>query len=75
MIVGQCYCSAGDVFSMQWARYMQCDGSPDPANLGEINMYLTLWKEDVKNIDFEIILKEAALVLKVPIPLLLVQLI
>lgn len=53
---------------------MRCDGSPDPSNLGEINMYLTLWKEDVKNIDFEIILKEAALLLQVPIPLLLVQL-
>ena len=44
---------------------MKCDGSPDPTILPEINMYMSLWREDVENIDFETVLKESALVLKV----------
>ena len=44
---------------------MKCDGSPDPTMLPEINMYMSLWREDVEDIDFETVLKESALVLKV----------
>jgi len=44
---------------------MKCDGSPDPTILPEINMYMSLWREDVEDIDFDTVLKESALVLKV----------
>lgn len=30
----------------KWARYMRCDGSPDPTIAGEINTYLNLQRED-----------------------------
>ncbi|XP_055900760.1 dynein axonemal intermediate chain 7 homolog isoform X8 [Biomphalaria glabrata] len=30
----------------RWARYMRCDGSPDPVNQGEINTYINLRVED-----------------------------
>lgn len=30
----------------QWARYMLCDGSPDPKVTKEINTYINLWREE-----------------------------
>jgi len=44
---------------------MKCDGSPDPTILPEINMYMSLWREDVDNTDFDTVLKSSDLVLKV----------
>jgi len=50
---------------LQWARYMKCDGSPDPTILPEINMYLSLWQEDMDKTDFDVVLEGSNLVLKV----------
>ena len=44
---------------------MKCDGSPDPTNLPEINMYLSLWRENIANTDFDLVLKDSDLALKV----------
>jgi len=44
---------------------MKCDGSPDPTILPEINMYISLWREDVDNTDFDLVLKDSSLALKV----------
>jgi len=44
---------------------MKCDGSPDPTILPEINMYISLWREDVEKTGFEMVLKDSDLVLKV----------
>ena len=44
---------------------MRCDGSPDPTILPEINMYMSLWREDRLHADIESILKESDLVLQV----------
>lgn len=30
----------------RWIRYTKCDGSPDPVNAGQINTFLSLWKDD-----------------------------
>jgi len=44
---------------------MKCDGSPDPTILPDVNMYMSLWREDVENVDFDMVLKDSDLVLKV----------
>ena len=51
----------------QWARYMRCDGSPDPTIAVEINTYMNLWRENTKENDIDTILKESNLVLSVSI--------
>ena len=43
---------------------MRCDGSPDPSISGEINTFLTLWKEDAVN-DIKSSLKHTELALEV----------
>jgi len=44
---------------------MQCDGSPDPTVLPEINMYMSLWREEMDNMSFDTVLQDSDLVLKV----------
>ena len=44
---------------------MRCDGSPDPTIAGEINTYMNLWRENIKDNDIGTILKESNLVLAV----------
>jgi len=58
-------CLLSVIFVLQWARYMKCDGSPDPTILPEINMYMSLWREDTENVSFDSVLKSSDLVLKV----------
>ncbi|XP_025088707.1 axonemal 84 kDa protein-like isoform X3 [Pomacea canaliculata] len=45
----------------KWARYMRCDGSPDPTIQGEINTYINLRLEDTAETDVERILKDTVL--------------
>ena len=49
----------------QWARYMRCDGSPDPTNQGEINTYINLKLENKDRDDAESVLKDSQLDLAV----------
>jgi len=48
---------------------MKCDGSPDPTILPEINMFMSLWREDLDNTGFDVVLKDSDLVLKVISPI------
>ncbi|KAK3104097.1 hypothetical protein FSP39_024384 [Pinctada imbricata] len=45
----------------KWDRYMLCDGSPDPTNLGEINTYINLRLEDTAHDDVESVFKTSEL--------------
>lgn len=47
----------------KWARYMRCDGSPDPTIQGEINTYINLWRESKEDVDIDSVLKESDLTL------------
>ena len=46
-------------------RYMKCDGSPDPTIPGEINTYISLWRENEDRVQVEDVLKDATLCLSV----------
>ncbi|XP_021353310.1 axonemal 84 kDa protein-like isoform X3 [Mizuhopecten yessoensis] len=45
----------------KWARYMRCDGSPDPLIAGEINTYINLRMEDREHDDVESVLQASKL--------------
>ncbi|KAK3598788.1 hypothetical protein CHS0354_020899 [Potamilus streckersoni] len=45
----------------KWARYMRCDGSPDPTIQGDINTYINLRREDMTHIDIDSVLKDSEL--------------
>ncbi|KAL3842016.1 hypothetical protein ACJMK2_020088 [Sinanodonta woodiana] len=45
----------------KWARYMRCDGSPDPTVQGEINTYIHLRREDMSRNDIGSVLKDSEL--------------
>ncbi|CAL1547102.1 unnamed protein product [Lymnaea stagnalis] len=45
----------------KWARYMKCDGSPDPTNQGEINTYINLRLEDKTRDDSISVLADSVL--------------
>ncbi|XP_064635495.1 dynein axonemal intermediate chain 7 homolog isoform X2 [Lineus longissimus] len=47
----------------KWARYMRCDGSPDPTIPGEINTYMNLWREDNERVTIDQVLKDSDLAL------------
>lgn len=49
--------------SFQWKRVMQCDGTPDPTVLPEINTFISLWHDDKQRTDIEYIMKQTNLVL------------
>jgi cancer susceptibility candidate protein 1 len=42
---------------------MQCDGTPDPTILPEINTFITLWHDEQQRIDMEYTMKQTNLVL------------
>ena len=50
---------------LQWARYMLCDGSPDPKVTKEINTYINLWREDTDSKPVHKIIQECHDALKV----------
>ena len=43
--------------SLLWTQYMKCDGMPDPVCVKQMNTYLSLWKEDKKEVMDEVIKK------------------
>ncbi|CAF4166320.1 unnamed protein product [Rotaria socialis] len=47
----------------KWKRVMQCDGTPDPTILPEINTFISLWRDEKKRIDVEYTMKQTNLVL------------
>ncbi|KAL3842018.1 hypothetical protein ACJMK2_020090 [Sinanodonta woodiana] len=47
--------------SYKWARYMRCDGSPDPTIPGEINTYINLRLEMMTRNDIDSVLKDSVL--------------
>ena len=43
--------------SLLWTQYMKCDGMPDPVCVKQMNTYLSLWKEDKKEVMEDVIKK------------------
>ncbi|KAM7131222.1 dynein axonemal intermediate chain 7 isoform 1-T1 [Ciconia maguari] len=46
----------------KWEHYLNCDGSPDPAVLQEINTFMSLWRED-QNEDIQLVMEKGEQVL------------
>jgi hypothetical protein len=42
---------------------MQCDGTPDPTNLPDINTFISLWRDEQQRIDVEHTIDQTNLVL------------
>jgi cancer susceptibility candidate protein 1 len=42
---------------------MQCDGTPDPTVLPDINTFITLWRDEQQRVDIEYTMKQTNLVL------------
>ncbi|CAF3523561.1 unnamed protein product [Adineta steineri] len=47
----------------KWKRVMQCDGTPDPSSLLEINTFISLWRDEQQRINVEYTMKQTNLVL------------
>ncbi|NXT81291.1 CASC1 protein, partial [Zapornia atra] len=46
----------------KWEHYLNCDGSPDPTLLQELNTFMSLWRED-QNEDIQLVLEKGEQVL------------
>ncbi|XP_045892908.1 dynein axonemal intermediate chain 7 isoform X2 [Micropterus dolomieu] len=47
----------------KWERYMNCDGTPDPAVQQDINTYISLWRDDPE-VNITTVLKQCNLALQ-----------
>ncbi|XP_053170205.1 dynein axonemal intermediate chain 7 [Scomber japonicus] len=54
---------ADAVEKAKWERYMQCDGTPDPAVEQDINTYISLWRDD-PDVNITVVLKQCNLALQ-----------
>ena len=50
-------------FLLKWKRVMQCDGTPDPTILLEINTFMSLWRDEHQRTNLEYTMKQTNLVL------------
>ncbi|CAF1096074.1 unnamed protein product [Didymodactylos carnosus] len=51
--------------AFKWKRVLQCDGTPDPTVLPEINTYMSLWRDEQKNTAIENTMDQTNLVLSI----------
>ncbi|CAF1631395.1 unnamed protein product, partial [Adineta ricciae] len=47
----------------KWKRVMQCDGTPDPTSILEINTFMSLWRDEHQRTNLEYTMKQTNLVL------------